>query len=136
MHQTISERWNRISLRTKITGVTVLMLTLGLLVSGIGTAAMLRSYVEDQMASKLDTIAAGDLGKYFDTENAPSARAGLDEDARSAVELVEIEKRRATREGRERESSRDATPPHSLAEYRAARCALLLLERHDVGVEM
>ena len=37
MHQTISERWNRISLRTKITGVTVLMLTLGLLVSGIGT---------------------------------------------------------------------------------------------------
>ena len=40
MHQTISERWNRISLRTKITGVTVLMLTLGLLVSGIGTAAM------------------------------------------------------------------------------------------------
>jgi len=79
MHQTISERWNRISLRTKITGVTVLMLTLGLLVSGIGTAAMLRSYVEDQMASKLDTIAAGDLGKYFDTENAPSARAGLDD---------------------------------------------------------
>lgn len=79
MHQTISERWNRISLRTKITGVTVLMLTLGLLVSGIGTAAMLRSYVEDQMASKLDTIAAGDLGKYFETQNAPGARADLDD---------------------------------------------------------
>jgi two-component system OmpR family sensor kinase len=44
MHQTISERWNRISLRTKITGVTVLMLTLGLLVSGIGTAAIRRAY--------------------------------------------------------------------------------------------
>lgn len=66
MHQTISERWNRISLRTKITGVTVLMLTLGLLVSGIGTAAMLRSYVEEQMASKLETIATGDLAKYFE----------------------------------------------------------------------
>ncbi|MGW4930180.1 ATP-binding protein [Agromyces sp. NPDC004153] len=77
MHQTISERWNRISLRTKITGVTVLMLTLGLLVSGIGTAAMLRSYVEDQMASKLDTIAAGDLNKYFEGENSPGARADL-----------------------------------------------------------
>lgn len=66
MHQTISERWNRISLRTKITGVTVLMLTLGLLVSGIGTAAMLRSYVEEQMASKLEALATGDLAKYFE----------------------------------------------------------------------
>ncbi|WP_448812233.1 sensor histidine kinase [Agromyces bauzanensis] len=73
MHQTISERWNRISLRTKITGVTVLMLTLGLLVSGIGTAAMLRSYVEEQMASKLDTIATGDLTKYFEQEDGRSA---------------------------------------------------------------
>lgn len=79
MHQTISERWNRISLRTKITGVTVLMLTLGLLVSGIGTAAMLRSYVEDQMASKLDTIAAGNLNKYFEGENMPGAKADLDD---------------------------------------------------------
>jgi two-component system OmpR family sensor kinase len=68
MHQTISERWNRISLRTKITGVTVLMLTLGLLVSGIGTAAMLRSYVEEQMSLKLDTIARGDLTKYFERD--------------------------------------------------------------------
>ncbi len=79
MHQTISERWNRISLRTKITGVTVLMLTLGLLVSGIGTAAMLRSYVEDQMASKLDTIAAGNLDKYFEGENMPGAKSDLDD---------------------------------------------------------
>ncbi len=78
MHQTISERWNRISLRTKITGVTVLMLTLGLLVSGIGTAAMLRSYVEDQMASKLDTIAGGDLTKYFqDDGREPDAKTDL-----------------------------------------------------------
>lgn len=68
MHQTISERWNRISLRTKITGVTVLMLTLGLLVSGIGTAAMLRSYVEDQTKGKLEAIASGDLRKYFEDE--------------------------------------------------------------------
>ncbi|MBT2498121.1 HAMP domain-containing histidine kinase [Agromyces sp. ISL-38] len=62
----ILERWNRISLRTKITGVTVLMLTLGLLVSGIGTAAMLRSYVEEQMSSKLTALASGDLMEYFD----------------------------------------------------------------------
>ncbi|GAA1837745.1 sensor histidine kinase [Agromyces salentinus] len=69
MPQTISERWNRISLRTKITGVTVLMLTLGLMVSGIGTAAMLRSYVEDQMSAKLSSIASGSLDRYFVDEN-------------------------------------------------------------------
>ncbi len=78
MHQTISERWNRISLRTKITGVTVLMLTVGLLVSGIGTAAMLRSYVEDQTASKLDTIASGDLNKYFLEDDGQGTRAEND----------------------------------------------------------
>ncbi|MGI9822480.1 ATP-binding protein [Agromyces sp. Marseille-Q5079] len=73
MHQTISERWNRISLRTKITGVTVLMLTLGLLVSGIGTAAMLRSYVEDQTAAKLSSIASGTLDRYFVDEGTSDA---------------------------------------------------------------
>lgn len=66
MHQTLADRWSRVSLRTKITGVTVLMLTLGLLVSGIGTAAMLRTYVEAQLETKLSAIAAGELDKYFD----------------------------------------------------------------------
>lgn len=76
----ISERWNRISLRTKITGVTVLMLTLGLLVSGIGTAAMLRSYMESQVQGKLETIASGDLRKYFTDEgSAPSPKAELND---------------------------------------------------------
>jgi two-component system OmpR family sensor kinase len=75
----ISERWNRISLRTKITGVTVLMLTLGLLVSGIGTAAMLRSYVEDQMESKLDAIASGDMSRYFETDNTPRSDPNLNQ---------------------------------------------------------
>jgi two-component system, OmpR family, sensor kinase len=79
MHQTISERWNRISLRTKITGVTVLMLTLGLLVSGIGTAAMLRSYVEEQTKGKLEAIASGDLMKYF-TDEGEEANPGTDLD--------------------------------------------------------
>ncbi|UOQ88430.1 HAMP domain-containing histidine kinase [Agromyces endophyticus] len=81
MNQTMFERWNRISLRTKITGVTVLMLTLGLLVSGIGTAAMLRSYVEDQMESKLQSIASGEsLEKYFQIDNdKPRAQTNLNQ---------------------------------------------------------
>ncbi|MFK4730881.1 ATP-binding protein [Agromyces mediolanus] len=79
MNQTIFERWNRVSLRTKITGVTVLMLTLGLLVSGIGTAAMLRSYAEQQLESRLRTIASGDVvSRYFYGDAEDSSADGLD----------------------------------------------------------
>ncbi|MGX5695603.1 sensor histidine kinase [Agromyces soli] len=79
MNQTTFERWNRISLRTKITGVTVLMLTLGLLVSGIGTAAMLRSYAEQQLEVQLKTIASGDVvSKYFYGDASEVDDQGLD----------------------------------------------------------
>src|SRR6185295_3013216 len=39
--------------RTKITGVTVLMLTLGLLVTGIGTMSMLKPVLIDQLDAQL-----------------------------------------------------------------------------------
>ncbi|QWT23915.1 HAMP domain-containing histidine kinase [Subtercola sp. PAMC28395] len=45
--------WNSISLRTKITGVTVLMLTFGLIIAGIGTMTVLRSYLLNQVDSQL-----------------------------------------------------------------------------------
>lgn len=53
MHSRLLDRWNAISLRTKITGVTVLMLTLGLLVTGIGTMAMLKPVLLDQLDAQL-----------------------------------------------------------------------------------
>ncbi|MFM6974458.1 MAG: sensor histidine kinase [Agromyces sp.] len=62
----LHERWNRISLRTKITGVTVLMLTFGLLVSGVGTLSMLRSWVLDQSDQRLIALSQGNLGEYLD----------------------------------------------------------------------
>lgn len=68
----LHERWNRITLRSKITGVTVLMLTVGLLVSGVGTLTMLRSWVLDQSDKKLIAIAQGDLSSYFGSWNASS----------------------------------------------------------------
>jgi two-component system OmpR family sensor kinase len=55
MHQKILSRWNTISLRTKITGVTVLMLTFGLVVSGVGTMQVLRTYLLNQLETKLDS---------------------------------------------------------------------------------
>ncbi|MBC7590561.1 MAG: HAMP domain-containing histidine kinase [Salinibacterium sp.] len=50
----LTEWWNRISLRTKITGVTVLLLTMGLLVAGVGTMTVLRNYLLDEVDKKID----------------------------------------------------------------------------------
>src|SRR3954462_8568095 len=50
----ILRQWNSISLRTKITGVTVLMLTFGLVVSGVGTMVVLRTSLLQQVDSQLD----------------------------------------------------------------------------------
>lgn len=59
MHESLTERWNRVSLRSKITGVTVLLLTLGLLVSGIGTMAMLRQSIIENIEDRLQAEAQG-----------------------------------------------------------------------------
>ncbi|MGV8896259.1 MAG: sensor histidine kinase [Rhodoglobus sp.] len=51
----LTEWWNRISLRTKITGVTVLLLTMGLLVAGVGTMTVLRNYLLEEVDKKIDS---------------------------------------------------------------------------------
>lgn len=48
LHASFERWWNGISLRTKITGVTVLLLTFGLAVAGMGTMTVLRTYLFDQ----------------------------------------------------------------------------------------
>ena len=48
MHASFDRWWNGISLRAKITGVTVLLLTFGLTVAGAGTMTVLRTYLLDQ----------------------------------------------------------------------------------------
>ncbi|GHD79486.1 two-component system OmpR family sensor kinase [Salinibacterium amurskyense] len=60
MQENIPDAWSRISLRTKVTGVTVLLLTMGLLVAGVGTAAVLRDYLLQQTDEKI-SAAADDL---------------------------------------------------------------------------
>jgi two-component system OmpR family sensor kinase len=54
-HVSSPSRWDRVSLRTKITGVTVLLLTAGLTVAGIGTMTVLRSYLVDEIDRRLKT---------------------------------------------------------------------------------
>jgi two-component system OmpR family sensor kinase len=53
MHEQLSQWWGRISLRTKTTAVTVLLLTVGLLVAGVGTMTVLRNYLVGEVDHKV-----------------------------------------------------------------------------------
>lgn len=55
--------WNGVSLRAKITGVTVLLLTFGLVVAGAGTVSVLRGYLMDQTDEKVNSLYASALGQ-------------------------------------------------------------------------
>jgi two-component system OmpR family sensor kinase len=85
MHESLTERWSRISLRSKITGVTVLMVTLGLLVSGIGTMAMLRQYVIQQVDARLQTDAQTALKGYSSSALSAGNTEGLSSDYFAAL---------------------------------------------------
>ncbi len=56
VHASFDRWWNGISLRAKITGVTVLLLTFGLVVAGAGTMTVLRNYLFDQVDAKVDSL--------------------------------------------------------------------------------
>ncbi|MGV8852703.1 MAG: ATP-binding protein [Rhodoglobus sp.] len=73
MQENIPDAWSRISLRTKVTGVTVLLLTMGLLVAGVGTAAVLRDYLLQQTDEKITAAADGlnDRIQYSGTTRDP-----------------------------------------------------------------
>src|SRR6187402_2364139 len=53
MEDQVASWWSTVSLRTKITGVTVLLVTLGLIVAGFGTMTVLRGYLQDEIDSKV-----------------------------------------------------------------------------------
>ena len=57
MHDKFSHWWSAVSLRTKITGVTVLLVTLGLLVAGVGTMTVLRTYLLADADTKMTKYA-------------------------------------------------------------------------------
>lgn len=78
--------WRRISLRAKVTGVTVAVLALGLLVAGIGTVPLLRNSLINNINAQLPSLVTSDLaGRWFhiqavggelqfsDSETAPRA---------------------------------------------------------------
>ncbi len=59
MQDRLSRWWATISLRTKITGVTVLLLTLGLAVAGAGTLSVVSNYQIGEVDHDLEVAALG-----------------------------------------------------------------------------
>ncbi|MEV4775537.1 HAMP domain-containing histidine kinase [Microbacterium sp. LTA6] len=63
----VTHWWRRISLRAKVTGVTVAVLALGLLLAGIGTVPMLRNSLIENIDAQLPSLVSSDItGRYFD----------------------------------------------------------------------
>ena len=61
MADSLSTWWSSVSLRTKITGVTVLVLAFGLLVAGMGTTPLLKEVLTQQANDSLLTAAKGKI---------------------------------------------------------------------------
>ena len=65
----VTSWWRRISLRAKVTGVTVAVLALGLLVAGIGTVPLLRNSLVSNIDAQLPALVTSDLAsRWFDME--------------------------------------------------------------------
>jgi two-component system OmpR family sensor kinase len=56
MTDALSTRWNSTSLRTKMTAVSVLLLTVGLLVAGLGSMSVLRDYLTKDTDGKINNL--------------------------------------------------------------------------------
>jgi two-component system OmpR family sensor kinase len=89
MQEQPTDWWNAVSLRTKITGVTVFIVTMGLLVAGVGTMTVLRTYLLDKLddqlraavtvlPTRLDLDGAGFTGSLSGTLASPYYRAAID----------------------------------------------------------
>ncbi|MFZ4079563.1 MAG: histidine kinase dimerization/phospho-acceptor domain-containing protein, partial [Microbacteriaceae bacterium] len=74
MSLVLQNRLDAISLRTKITAVTVLLLTAGLMVSGIGTMAMLKPALVGQLDSQISAVSL-DLSRILDDSSQDAANS-------------------------------------------------------------
>jgi two-component system OmpR family sensor kinase len=72
MHASLAEWWNAISLRTKITAVTVLLMTVGLVVSGFGTMTVLRNYLIDDTDRQIHQVLQSLTSETTSTDEARS----------------------------------------------------------------
>ena len=61
----VTRWWRRISLRAKVTGVTVAVLALGLVIAGIGTVPILRGAMINNIDAQLPALATTGLAERF-----------------------------------------------------------------------
>ena len=76
MREQPTDWWNGVSLRTKITGVTVFIVTMGLLVAGVGTMTVLRTYLLDKLDDQIRASAVL-LPSFVDVDGLSANRGGL-----------------------------------------------------------
>ncbi|WP_344798492.1 HAMP domain-containing sensor histidine kinase [Frondihabitans peucedani] len=84
MHTRLSQWWNEISIRTKITGITVCLVTLGLLVAGLGTMTVLSTYLYGQVDRDL-TTASKTITRYDGDSDHCTADFGIAKSAYVAI---------------------------------------------------
>jgi len=71
MTDALTTRWNATSLRTKMTTVSVLLLTLGLLVAGLGSLSVLRSYLTQDADAKINAVISQVDDSVIELDTAP-----------------------------------------------------------------
>ena len=76
MHEQPTDWWSGISLRSKITGVTVFIVTMGLLVAGVGTMTVLRTYLLDKLDDQI-RASASLLPVHIDLDGVSASRGGM-----------------------------------------------------------
>ncbi|MFU8946218.1 ATP-binding protein [Mycetocola zhadangensis] len=110
MHDSVAEWWNSISLRTKITGVTVLVLAFGLVVAGVGTMTMLRPALEGKVNADLVAAAQAptppgflDLDADDDNDAGEMVRDAVSSDYFTAVYDADGKLRAATWQNRDKD---------------------------------
>jgi two-component system OmpR family sensor kinase len=109
MHDSVAEWWNAISLRTKITGVTVLVLAFGLVVAGVGTMTMLRPALEGKVNADLVAAAQAptppgflDLDASADSDAGEMVQDAVSSDYFTAVYDADGKLRAATWQNRDK----------------------------------
>ncbi|WP_353113951.1 HAMP domain-containing sensor histidine kinase [Microbacterium sp.] len=70
----VTRWWRRISLRAKVTGVTVAVLALGLVVAGIGTVPILRNAMISNIDAQLPSLVTTSLADRFFTTTVENGR--------------------------------------------------------------
>ncbi|MFD5213054.1 sensor histidine kinase [Microbacterium sp. NPDC058345] len=86
----VTRWWRRISLRAKVTGVTVAVLALGLVIAGIGTVPILRGAMINNINAQLPALATTSQAERFFDVSARDGRLVFEPaaNARRATEFV------------------------------------------------